>query len=275
MKLNFVSIFISVILIVFTFSCSDYQKLLNSDNSSEKYKQAEVFYNSGEYRKANRLLEQIIPSYRGKPQAQRIIFFFAESYFQTKSYSLAAYQYENFIKSFPKSDRIQEASFKAAKSYYYQSPTYSLDQEETFKAIEKLQVFINLYPNSEFASEANQMISELQEKIEKKEFEIAKQYYTIRDYRAAIKSNDIFIASFPGTKFREESLYIKFISLYEIAINSISSKKEDRLNQLVQQYNIILRYYPDTFFLEDLDNKMKKINLELEQFDKIKTNLTK
>ena len=275
MKSNFISIFISVILIVFIFSCSDYQKLLNSDNSSEKYKQAEVFYNNGEYRKANKLLEQIIPSYRGKPQAQRIIFFFAESYFQTKSYSLAAYQYENFIKSFPKSDRIQEASFKAAKSYYYQSPTYSLDQEETFKAIEKLQVFINLYPNSEFAAEANQMISELQEKIEKKEFEIAKQYYTIRDYRAAIKSNDIFIASFPGTKFREESLYIKFISLYEIAINSISSKKEDRLNQLVQQYDIILRYYPDTFFLEDLNNKLEKINLELEQFNTIKTNLSK
>ena len=72
------------------------------------------FYNSGEYRKANRLLEQIIPKYRGKPQAQRIIFFFAESYFQIKSYNLAAYQYENFVKSFPKSDRIQEASFKAA-----------------------------------------------------------------------------------------------------------------------------------------------------------------
>ncbi len=275
MKFKFISISILKILIVFTFSCSDYQKLLNGDNSSEKYKQAEVFYNNGEYRKANRLLEQIIPSYRGKPQSQRIIFFFAESYFQTKSYSLAAYQYENFIKSFPKSDRIQEASFKAAKSYYYQSPTYSLDQKETLTAIEKLQVFINIYPNSEFSGEANQMISELQEKIEKKEFEIAKQYYTIRDYRAAIKSNDIFIASFPGTKFREESLYIKFISLYEIAINSITSKKEDRLNQLLDQYDIILRYYPDTFFLDDLNNKMEKINLELEQFNNTKTNLSK
>tara|TARA_A100001015_G_scaffold300765_1_gene386675 strand:- start:9248 stop:10075 length:828 start_codon:yes stop_codon:yes gene_type:complete len=275
MKFKFINISIFKILIVFTFSCSDYQKLLNSDNSSEKYKQAEVFFNNGEYRKANRLLEQIIPSYRGKPQAQRIIFFFAESYFQTKSYSLAAYQYENFIKSFPKSDRIQEASFKAAKSYYHQSPTYSLDQKETLTAIEKLQVFINLYPNSEFTGEANQMISELQEKIEKKEFEIAKQYYTIRDYRAAIKSNDIFIASFPGTKFREESLYTKFLSLYEIATNSVDSKKEDRLNQLLQQYDIILRYYPETFFLEDLNNKLEKINLELEQFNNTKTNLSK
>jgi len=275
MKLKLISVSLFSFFLGTMFSCSDYQKLLNSDNASEKYKQAEVFYNSGEYRKANRLLEQIIPKYRGKPQAQRIIFFFAESYFQIKSYNLAAYQYEKFVKSFPKSDRIQEASFKAAKSYYYQSPTFSLDQEETYTAIEKLQVFINLYPNSEYSSEANQMISELQVKLEKKDFEIAKQYYTIRDYRAAIKTNDNFIASFPGTKFREEALYTKFISLYEIAINSVIYKKEDRLKELQQQFNLILRYYPDSVFKEDLDDKMKKINSELEKFNTTTANLIK
>ena len=275
MKLKLVSVSLFSFFLGALFSCSDYQKLLNSDNASEKYKQAEVFYNSGEYRKANRLLEQIIPKYRGKPQAQRIIFFFAESYFQIKSYNLAAYQYENFVKSFPKSDRVQEASFKAAKSYYYQSPTFSLDQEETYTAIEKLQVFINLYPNSEYSSEANQMISELQVKLEKKDFEIAKQYYTIRDYRAAIKTNDNFIASFPGTKFREEALFTKFISLYEIAINSVIYKKEDRLKELQQQFNLILRYYPDTVFKEDIDDKMKKINSELEKFNTTTANLIK
>jgi len=126
---------------------------------------------------------------------------------------------------------------------------------------------LNLYPNSEYASEANQMIAELQEKLEKKSFEIAKQYFTIRDYKAAIKANDNFVAGFPGTKFREESLYIKFLSLYEIAINSVLSKKEERLNQLQQQYDIILRYYPETLFLEDLDQKMNRVNLELKQIN--------
>ena len=275
MQLKLISAFIILSFFSLLFSCSDYQKLLNSNNASEKYKQAEVYFNQGEYRKANRLFEQIIPNYRGKPQAQRIIFFFAESYFQIKSYSLAAYQFENFIKSFPKSDRIQESAFKAAKSYYYQSPTYSLDQEETYTAIEKLQVFINLYPNSEYSSEANQMISELQVKLEKKDFEIAKQYFTIRDYRAAIKANDNFIAAFPGTKFREESLYIKFKSLFEIAVNSIFSKKEDRLNELQQQYNLILRYYPDTVFIQDMNDKMKKVNSELEKIKIVTANLIK
>lgn len=256
-------------------SCSDYQKLLNGDATSEKYKQAEVYFNNGEYRKANRLLEQIIPKYRGKPQAQRIIFFFAESYFQTKSYLLAAYQFENFIKSYPKSDRVQEASFKAAKSYYLQSPRFSLDQEDTYTAIEKLQVFLNLYPNSEYAVEANQMIAELQEKLEQKDFEIAKQYFTIRDYKAAIKANENFVSSFPGTKFREESLYTRFIASYEIAINSIDSKKKERLEELIQQYNTIIRYYPESLFLEDLEKRMSKVNQDLDQINQDSSQQTK
>ena len=267
MNKKLVFLIISVCFSNIFFSCSDYQKLLNSDDASEKYKQAEIYYNSGEYRKANRLFEQIIPKYRGRPQSQRIIFFFAETYFQTKSYSLAAYQYENFVKSYPKSERVLEAIFKAAKCFYLQSPSYSLDQEETYNAIEKLQVFINLYPDSEYTPEANQMISELQEKLEKKDFEIAKQYFTIRDYRAAVKANENFIAGFPGTKFREESMYIKFLSLYEIAINSILSKKKKRLNELKQQYELILRYYPETLFLEDLNKKMERVNIELLNFN--------
>ena len=275
MKFKIISFSILCCVWITLVSCSDYQKLLNSDDVPEKYKQAEVFYNNGEYRKANRLLEQILPTYRGKPQAQRVIFFFADSYFQTRSYNLAAYQYESFVKSYPKSERVQEATFKAAKSYYHQSPSYSLDQEDTYKAIEKLQIFINLYPNSQYNPEANQMISELQEKLEKKDFEIAKQYFTIRDYRAAIKANDNFIANFPGTKFREEALYTKFLSLYEIAINSIFSKKEKRLKELQEQYNLILRYYPETLFLVDLDNKMKKVNSELEEFKTTNATLSK
>ena len=275
MKFKIISFSILSCLWITLVSCSDYQKLLNSDDVPEKYKQAEVFYNNGEYRKANRLLEQILPTYRGKPQAQRVIFFFADSYFQTRSYNLAAYQYESFVKSYPKSERVQEATFKAAKSYYHQSPSYSLDQEDTYKAIEKLQIFINLYPNSQYNPEANQMISELQEKLEKKDFEIAKQYFTIRDYRASIKANDNFIANFPGTKFREEALYTKFLSLYEIAINSIFSKKEKRLKELQEQYNLILRYYPETLFLVDLDNKMKKVNSELEEFKTTNATLSK
>ena len=253
MKFKAVRVFLLTCASVFVFSCSDYQKLLNGDDTSAKYKQAELYYNNGEYRKANRLFEQIISKYRGKPQAQRIIFFFADSYFQTKSYYLAAYQFESFVKSFPKSDKLQEASFLAAKCYYMLSPRYSLDQTNTNDALDKLQIFIDNYPNSEFLAEANTYVQELQTKLEKKDFEISKQYHTIRDYKAAINAFDNFIAAYPGTPFREDALYYKFLSSYEIATNSIYYKKLDRLKDLQGIYDIITRYYPETLFLEDLD----------------------
>jgi outer membrane protein assembly factor BamD len=208
----------------------------------------------------------LVPAYRGKPQAERLVFFFADSYFNTKNYHLAAYQFENFIKSYPKSQKIEEVSFLAAKSYYMISPNYSLDQADTFTGLEKLQIFINNYPDSEYLEESNKLISELQNKIEKKEFEIAKQYYTIYDYKAAITSLDNFIGEFVGTKFREEALFYKFLSSYEIAINSVNSKKTERLNELTQLYGAILRYYPETLFEKDLSKKMKAIEKEINTF---------
>ena len=242
------------------FGCNDYQKILNSEDNTEKYRAAEKYYNQGEYRRANRLLDQIEPKYRGKPQAERVIFFLADSYFQTKNYLLSAYKFEDFVKSYPKSGRIQQALFLEAKSYYEMSPEYSLDQDDTKTSLEKFQIFINKYPKSEYLSEANILVVELQTKLEKKDFEVSKQYYTIRDYKSAIKSLDNFIAEYPGTTFREGAMYYEFLATYEIAINSVLNKQKERLNDLIVLYDNILRYYPETIYAEDLSEKYNSIN---------------
>ena len=268
-------ILLSVILTSVATSCNSYQKMLNNPDVTAKYKAAEAYYNTGEYRRANRLYEQILPSYRGKPQAQRVIFFFADSYLQIEDYYLAAYQFESFVKSFPKSDKLQEASFLAAKCYYKLSPRYSLDQTNTNDALDKLQIFIDNYPDSEFLAEANSYVQELQTKLEKKDFEISKQYHTIRDYKSAINAFDNFISSYPGTPFREDALYYKFLSSYEIAINSVYYKKLDRLKELQGIYDIIKRYYPETLFIDDLDKKMERAAKEISLLENNTTSTAK
>ena len=253
-------------------SCSEYQKMLNNPDTNLKYKAAEVYYKEGEYKKANRIFEQIVPNYRGKPQAQRIIYFYANSYFQIRDYNLSAYQFESFVKSYPKSDRAQEAYFMAAKSYYMLSPRFSLDQQDTYKAIDKLQIFLDNYPDGEFSDDANTLIAELQVKLEKKFFEISKKYYTIRDYKASINAFDSFISDFPGTPFKEEALYYKFLSNYELAINSIFDKKEERLVEAKELGDSLLDYFPESLFLEDIEKKFKNIEKELTSFDQPTTN---
>ena len=118
MQKNHQYFFFSILSVMLLISCSEYQKILNNDDLTAKYKAAEDYYNTGEYRRANRLFEQLVPAYRGKPQAERLVFFFADSYFNTKNYHLAAYQFENFIKSYPKSQKIEEVSqFQSVTKY--------------------------------------------------------------------------------------------------------------------------------------------------------------
>ena len=168
--------YISLLSIILMASCSQYQKVLKNEDIKAKYDLAEKYYEAGDMKRANRLLEQIAPKYVGKPQGERVMFFLADSYYQRGDFNMSGYQFERFVKSYPKSDKIAQASFLGAKSFYELSPVYSLDQTDTDKALAKLQTFINAYPESEYFDEANAMAKELTTKKERKAYEIARQF---------------------------------------------------------------------------------------------------
>ena len=54
---------------------------------------------------------------------------------------MAAYQFNNFVSSYPNSKYAEEMQFMYAFCYYKDSPTPSLDQTNTLDAIEKFQLF--------------------------------------------------------------------------------------------------------------------------------------
>ena len=252
-------------LILFT-SCNEYQKLLRNEDVKVKYQMAEKYFENEEFRRASTLFEQILPKYRGKPQAERITFFYAKSLLEIKNYVLAAYQFESFIKAYPISQKVEEAAYLEAFCFYKQSPRFSLDQTETSEAIDKLQDFINFYPFSENLDIANEHVQELRLKLEKKAFEIAKQYNTIRDYTSAITVLNSFIVDYPGTPFREDALYYLFDSSFKLAVNSIPSKKFERLNDAKKVYEELMREYPKSQFYDKTESMISDIEKEIAIF---------
>jgi outer membrane protein assembly factor BamD len=60
--------------------------------------------------------------------------------------------------------KVQEAAYLGPKSYSMLSPIYSLDQTDTYKAIDKLQAFYRHLSQFEYLSEANETVRVLQEK---------------------------------------------------------------------------------------------------------------
>jgi outer membrane protein assembly factor BamD len=261
--------FIIIVLIAVGFSsCSEYQKALKSEDAAVKLEAATKQYESGKYSKAIRLFEQIAPSYRGKPNAEKMFYMFAQSYYKTKQYYLSGYQFESFAAGYPKSDKIEEASYLGAKSYSMLSPVFSLDQTDTDKAIEKLQSFIDTYPNSQYLAETNVSVKALREKLEKKAYLNAYGYNKISDYKSAIVALDNFIIDYPGTPFKEKALYYKLDSAYQLAINSITTKMEDRLAVAKTAYSNLIKFNANTEYKLKADIMLAKIEMDLKQFSK-------
>ncbi|MEO8934259.1 MAG: outer membrane protein assembly factor BamD [Xanthomarina sp.] len=251
-------------------SCSPYQKALKKEDIAEKFRVGEELYDKGKYVKANKLFAQIVPSYRGKPQAEKLMYLYSKSFYEMKEYHSASHQFERFVSSYPQSEKVDEAAFLSGKSAYMLSPVYSKDQTETREALEKLQGFINLYPDSEYLQQANILVHELDFKLEKKAFEIAKQYNHIAgytgDYNASIKAFDNFILEFPGSVYREDAYFYKLDSAYKVAINSVESKREERLERAKQHFNSYKKNYGESTRMKEANVMMEDIIKELEKY---------
>ncbi|PTM01473.1 MAG: outer membrane protein assembly factor BamD, partial [Bacteroidetes bacterium] len=232
-------IYITVVIIAFS-SCSEYQKALKSEDIAKKFQMGTDLYDAGKFNKANGLFVQIVPKYRGKPQAEKLMYMYSKTFYETRDYYTSNYQMERFVSAYPESEKVQEIAFLGAKSYYHLSPVYSKEQKETVDALNKLQEFINSYPDSEYLVEANALVKELDFKLEKKAYEIAKGYNKTgpysRDYQAAISAFDNFIIDFPGTSFKEDAMFYRLDSAYKMAINSVEWKKEQRINDAITYY---------------------------------------
>ncbi|SHG18586.1 Beta-barrel assembly machine subunit BamD [Flavobacterium segetis] len=260
---------VSILLIVVLFSsCNEYQKALKSEDVGVKFELATKLYDSGKYSKAIRIFEQIAPAYRGKPQAEKLFYMFAQSYYKTKQYTLSGYQFESFVSGYPKSEKLQEAAYLGAKSYSMLSPVYSLDQTDTNKALDKLQTFIDNYPNSEYLAEANIAVKALSEKLEKKVYENAKGYNTISDFKAAIVALDNFVADYPGTPYKEDAMFYKLDSAYQLGINSIPSKMEERLNVAKTAQTNLIKFNAETKYKKEAEQMLARIEKDLQKFTK-------
>lgn len=266
--------FLSFLLIAtLLISCSDYQKAVKSDDVAKKFTEGTKQYDAGNYAKAIRLFEPIVPAYKGKPSAERMFYEYANAHYILAKkvnayYYTAAYQFESFASSYPKSDKREEAAFLGAKCYSLVAPIYSLDQTDTDKAIDKLQMFIDNYPNSEYLAEANTIVKDLKYKLEKKSFEVAKLYNTISNYKSALVAFDNFISDFPGTTFKEDALFYKYDSAYKLAINSIEQKMEDRLVTAKGAYNGLIKFNADTKYKKQADEMLATINKGLQKYSK-------
>lgn len=250
------------LLIVLLYSCGDYQKILKSSDYELKYTKAIEYFQKKDYARSSTLLEELLTVYRGTEKAEEVSYYYAYCYYHQQDFVMAGYYFGNFVKSFPYSKYAEECAFMVAYCYYEDSPASSLDQANTIKAIDELQVFINQHPGSSRVDQCNKLIDELRDKLVKKSFDSASLYFKLGDYKAAITALNNSIKEYPDTRYREELLFLVLKSSFELARNSVSDKMKERFESTVAAYQTLAEEYPESKHLREAE----RIKLNAEKY---------
>jgi outer membrane protein assembly factor BamD len=244
--------FTYMLLAVMATSCGEYQEVLKSKDLDFKFGKAVEYYEAGEYNKAYPIFDELITLYRGTEKAQEVYFYYANTLYLQKDYILAGYHFKNFYKTFPQNEQADEAAYLTAYCYYLEAPTHSLDQAYTYKAINELQLFINTHPGSDKIDLCNEYMEDLRGRLEQKSYEIAKQYYKTRKYKAAMTAFTTTLSEYPDTPYREEAMYLKAKAAFKLAENSVAELQKERFIEANTALNDLEEIYPESEYLPEL-----------------------
>ncbi|MBU4487177.1 MAG: outer membrane protein assembly factor BamD [Candidatus Delongbacteria bacterium] len=236
LTMQFVSVSIISVLLFFI-SCS---KELNSEKAGfyKNFQTAKKKYNDNNYREAINGLNSIILNYGGENGIDSVQFLIAKAHYELEEFYSASYEFSRLTDNFPESKLIEESYYQDAGCYKKLSPRYTLDQKETFTAISKYQLYLDLFPKGKYSKESSLNITELREKLARKEFEAGSLYLKLGQPRAArVYFNEII------DNYYDTSYYI--LSLEKIAQAYLEMKDD-------YSYKIYLSKF------QELKNNLKK-----------------
>jgi outer membrane protein assembly factor BamD len=262
---------LSILLLGFS-ACGEYQAILKSKDPDYKYQKALTYFNDKQYVKAQTLLDEVTPYYRGTDRSQDVLVYLSRCYMGQKNYSSAAEYYQAYIRNYPKGRYIIEARFQVGHCYYLDAPDARLDQTETKKAIEFFTQFVEFYPESPYAEQAYQEMNELYDKLAQKEFLSAKLYYNLGTYLGNNYLSAEIIAKnalkdYPTNKYQEDLNWIILQAKYQQLINSLDSKREERARDTEDEYYSFVTQYPNSKHIAAAERIHKELNKILKNYE--------
>ncbi|MGE0567961.1 MAG: outer membrane protein assembly factor BamD [Bacteroidia bacterium] len=258
---------ILVLFVLSLISCDRFNKLLKSTDYDLKYEKAKEYYGKENWTKASQLFEELIPIVKGTDKAEEVYYYYAWCQYYMNDYMLAQYHFKNFTRQFPASSHSEECYFYNAMCFYYTSPAFHLDQTSTVNAIKEFQTFVDNYPDSKRIDSCNTMIDLLRAKIEKKDYEIVKQYFKLEDYKATIVASKGFIKENPSSIHNDEMYYLMIDSYYLLANNSIQSKKAERYQGAMENYLKLVDLFPNSSYISRAENIYNSCKKQREKFN--------
>ena len=239
-------------------SCSkEFNAVYKTNDYTYKYEYAKECFANGKYARAITLLEELVTVQKGTDNAQECLYMLAMAEYCNLDYETASSYFKKYSSSYPRGQYAEMASYYAAESLYRSTPEPRLDQSQTILAINGYQEFIDRYPDASLREQAQQRMFELQDKLVRKELLSAQLYYNLgtyfgnctnggSNYEACIITAQNALKDYPYSSMREDFYVLIMKSKFELAEQSIESKRADRYRDAEDECYGFINEFPDS-----------------------------
>ena len=251
--------FLVILALVSMASCkSQYEIMLNSNDADAKYEAAFAYFNEGKYSKAASLFESLSVLTNGTEGDDTVRYYWGLSNYRFRDYYTAETNFTQFIESFPRSPFTSDARYLRIDCLYRSTLRYELDQTPTYTAINAISEYMLEFPDTPHMQECKDMLTDLNERLDKKAYEAAKLYYKMEDYLASRVALRNVLKDDADNVYREDVLYYIAMSSYKYAYLSIPSKQKERYLVFIDDYLNFVGEIPDSHYRKELDSVYRK-----------------
>jgi outer membrane protein assembly factor BamD len=227
---------------------------------------AEQYFVKKKYSLAQQLYEDVMPFFKGRSEFEDIYYKYAYTAYYQNDYLNAENLFKTYLEVFPNSARAEEVDYMRAYTFYKQSPKAELDQTNTIKAMNLMQVFINTHPGSPRIKEATEIIDNSRLKLEAKDHKSAQLYYDLGQFKAAAVSFSTLLDAYPDSKKSEEYKLMAIKSYYRFAELSVEEKKAERFAKVIDEIQDFKERFPQSTLTKEVDQFLNLSQTNLKNF---------
>jgi len=241
-------------------SCkTQYDLLLEGNDTEKKYKTAFELYESGKYQKAAKLFESLSIVTAGSERDDTVQYYWGLSNYSDRDFVTAQANFDRFVNNFPNSPFTEQARFLRIDCLYKSTYRYELDQTPTYTALTAMNEYLIENGSGQQADVIRRMIADLNDRLDRKAYENAKIYYTMEDYKAARVALRNVLKDDADNIYREEILFYTAMASYKYAHMSVPEKQKERYLVFVDDYLNFIGEYPESTYRKEVDFYYKKV----------------
>ena len=243
------------------FSCkSQYEALLASSDVDAKFDAAMNYFNNKKYQRAAQLFESMTVLTSGTSRDDTVQYYWGLSNYRNRDFYTAESNFARFVQNFPRSPFTPDAEFYRLDCLYRATYRWELDQMPTRACMAAISEYMREHQDDQVHMQAcHNMMLDLQERLDRKDFEAGKQYYRMEDYPAArIKLRNVLKTNADNV-YREDVLYYTAMASYHYARLSVWQKQKERYLTFVDDYLNFVGEYPESRYRKELDGIYRQV----------------